>query len=210
MSGRKLWKLRMKTLILDNYDSFTYNLYQYVAELGGKPIVKKNDEISLAEIEKLKPTHIIISPGPGTPEHRKDFKICGPVIEKFAGKIPILGVCLGHQGIAHVFGGKIIKAPSPMHGKTSWVKVLGGKSAGRGKFPSLFRGLPKRINVMRYHSLIVDRKSLPEDFLVTAETEEDKLIMAVQHKKFPLWGIQFHPESIGTPVGKTILRNFLR
>lgn len=196
----------MKTLILDNYDSFTYNLHQYVAEFGGAPIVKRNDEVSLAEIEKMKPTHIIISPGPGTSECKEDFKICGPAIKKFAGKIPILGVCLGHQGIVHEFGGKIIKAPSPMHGKTSWVKILGGK-LGEG---SLFRGLPKRINVMRYHSLIVDRKSLPEDFVVTAETEKDKLIMAVQHKKFPLWGIQFHPESIGTPTGKGILRNFLK
>lgn len=191
---------RIKTLILDNYDSFTYNLFQYVAESCGNPIVKKNDGVSLSQIEKLKPTHIIISPGPGTPTRKKDFGICAEVIKKYAGKIPILGVCLGHQGIIHVFGGKIIQAPWPMHGITSLVNI---------KRSNIFRGLPPKIPVMRYHSLIVDSQKIPKDFMVTAHTAKDKLIMAVQHKKFPLYGIQFHPESFETPHGKKIIRNFL-
>lgn len=194
----------MRTLILDNYDSFTYNLAQYVAELGGNPIVKKNDEISLKQIEKLKPTHIIISPGPGTPEHAKDFGICAQAIKTFAGSIPILGVCLGNQGIVHVFGGKIIKAPKPMHGKTSWIKI----EKPDCKYESIFKSLPQKIKVMRYHSLICDKKTLPQDLIVTAQTS-DRLIMAVQHAKFPLYGIQFHPESFQTPHGKKIIRNFL-
>lgn len=191
----------MKTLILDNYDSFTYNLYQYVASLGGKPIVKKNDKITLRAVERLKPTHIIISPGPGTPLKKRDFGICGDVIKKYIGVLPILGVCLGHQGIAHALGGNIVRAPHPMHGKTSVILI---------KTTNIFRGLPKRIKAMRYHSLICERKSFPKDLLVIAETEKDKLIMAFQHKKYPLWGVQFHPESVETPCGKTILKNFLR
>lgn len=205
----------MKTLILDNYDSFTYNLYQYVAELGGNPIVKKNDEISLADIKKIKPTHIIISPGPGTPVKKKYFGICSSVIKKYMGKLPILGVCLGCQGTIHVLGGRIICAPLPVHGKTSWVRVVRRK-IGRGtrvkscKAPNLFHKLPKRMKAMRYHSLICEKKSFPKELVITAETEKDNLIMAFQHKRFPLWGLQFHPESIETPQGKLILRNFLR
>lgn len=200
----------MRTIIIDNYDSFTYNLFQYVAEAGGNPIVKKNDEVSLRQIEKLKPTHIIISPGPGTPTRKKNFGICAGVIKKYAGKIPILGVCLGHQGIVHVFGGKIKKAPWPMHGMVSEVSV--GCVANVIKecnLHNIFRGLPRKISVMRYHSLIVDAKKIPKDFVVTARTTKDKLVMAVQHKAFPLYGIQFHPESFETPHGKKIIRNFL-
>lgn len=191
----------MKTLILDNYDSFTFNLFQYIAELGGNPIVKKNDEILLLEIDQLQPSHIVISPGPGTPVEKRYFGICGDVIKKYAGKIPILGVCLGHQGIAHVFGGRIVKAPMPMHGKTSTIKISNRQN--------IFRGMPERIKAMRYHSLIVERETLPLDFIITAETEEGRLVMAFQHKEFPLWGIQFHPESIETPLGKDLLKNFL-
>lgn len=202
----------MKTLILDNYDSFTYNVFQYVAELEGRPVVKKNDEADLKYIERLKPTGIIISPGPGTPENPKDFGVCGMVIKKYIGQIPILGICLGHQGIVSVLGGKIIKASYPMHGKTSWIKLLQppAKYIPGCTAPNIFRNLPKRFKAMRYHSLIVDPKTLPPELIVTAQSTDDKAIMAIQHKTQPLWGIQFHPESIGTKQGKAILRNFLQ
>lgn len=191
----------MKTIILDNYDSFTYNLYQYIAELGGNPIVFRNDEISIKEIEKMKPSHIVISPGPGTPEKKKDFGVCGDVIRLLGKKIPILGVCLGHQGIANVFKGRIIQAPSIMHGKTSQVSLLESV---------LFKGIPKKVQVMRYHSLVVDPKSFPKDLKVTAMEEEEGVIMGLEHTKYPIYGIQFHPESIGTPDGMKMLKNFLR
>lgn len=191
----------MKTLILDNFDSFTFNLYQYLAELGGNPEVYRNNEITLADIERRNYTHIVISPGPGTPAKKKDFGICGDVIKYFAGRIPILGVCLGHQGIIHVFGGRVIRAPAPVHGKRNIIRINSNHF--------LFRGLPEEIKVMRYHSLIGERKSLPADLEIIGETKNDKLIMAVSHKTLPVYGIQFHPESIGTPAGKTILKNFL-
>lgn len=190
----------MKTLILDNYDSFTYNLYQYCAELGGNPVVFRNNELSLKDIERDNYTHIIISPGPGSPENKRDFGICGDVIKKFASKIPILGVCLGHQGIIHFLGGRVIRAPIPVHGKRSLVKI-NNKNL-------LFKDLPEEIEVMRYHSLIGDGSKIPAELSVIAETK-DKLVMAVAHKSYPLFGVQFHPESIGTPTGKQILRNFL-
>lgn len=190
----------MKTLILDNYDSFTYNLYQYVGELGGQPIVKRNDEITLDAIEALRPTHIIISPGPGTPENDADFGVCKDVILNLMGKIPILGVCLGHQGIIHHLGGKIIHAPEVMHGKKSMVQ-----HDGKG----IFQGIDSPIEVMRYHSLIGETSSLPESLEISAMTMKDNLIMGVRHKIHPVEGIQFHPESIGTPTGKTLLNNFL-
>ncbi|MEK7171536.1 MAG: anthranilate phosphoribosyltransferase [Patescibacteria group bacterium] len=190
----------MKTLILDNYDSFTYNLYQYCAELGGNPVVFRNNALSLKDIERDNYTHIIISPGPGSPENKKDFGICGSVIKNFASKIPILGVCLGHQGIIHFLGGRVIRAPIPVHGKRSLVKI-------NNKNP-LFKNLPEEIEVMRYHSLIGDGSKIPAELSVIAETK-DKLVMAVAHKSYPLFGVQFHPESIGTPEGKQILQNFL-
>lgn len=191
----------MKTLIIDNYDSFTYNLFQYCAELGGNPEVFKNNELTIQDIKKRKYTHIIISPGPGRPEKKKDFGICGDVIKNFKGKIPILGVCLGHQGIIHLFGGKIIHAPKSMHGKRNLISI-------NNKHP-LFKNLPKIIEVMRYHSLIGDSRKIPDELSVIALTKNDKLIMAVAHKSFSLFGVQFHPESIGTPFGKQILKNFL-
>lgn len=186
-------------LLLDNYDSFTYNLYQYLSELKAQVAVHRNDEITLAEIAKQNFSHIVISPGPGTPEKKKDFGVCSEVIRKLGKEIPILGVCLGHQGIIHVFGGKIKRAPSIMHGKTSLIKH---------KHKGIFQNIRNPLEVMRYHSLIGDRKTLPKELEVTAETK-DKLIMAVQHKKYPIFGIQFHPESIGTEEGKKILENFL-
>lgn len=201
-----------KTLILDNYDSFTYNLFQYVAELGGNPVVVKNDEITVGEVAKMAPTHIIISPGPGTPEHVKDFGVCVEVIKLFSEKIPTLGVCLGHQGILHQFGARVIKAPMPMHGKTSVVQLTSTARRVSGcRAPNIFYNLPRRIKVMRYHSLVVLTKDVSADFVVTATTVKEgaPLLMAIQHKTRPLWGIQFHPESIETPQGKAILRNFL-
>lgn len=191
----------MKTLIIDNFDSFTYNLYQYVAELGGNPEVYRNNEITTNEIKKLGFTHIIISPGPGSPDNTKDFGVCGKVIDEFTGKLPILGVCLGHQGIIHRLGGKVMRAPVPVHGKRSLIRIQNGNP--------LFKGLPEVIEGMRYHSLLGESKSLPDSLEIIAETVNDKLIMGVAHKEFPLFGVQFHPESIGTPNGKQILKNFL-
>ena len=191
----------MYTLIIDNYDSFTFNLYQYTAELKGNPIVYRNDELDMKKIAKIKPTHIIISPGPGTPNNKEDIGVCEEVIATFGDRIPILGVCLGHQAIVHHFGGKIKKAPEIFHGKTSLMK--------HKKCP-LFDKIPKEFEAMRYHSLIADAGKMPKKLVVTAQTKKDKLVMAVQHKKFPIYGIQFHPESIGTKFGKKILENFLK
>ncbi|MDP2625270.1 MAG: aminodeoxychorismate/anthranilate synthase component II [Candidatus Peregrinibacteria bacterium] len=190
----------MKTLILDNYDSFTYNLYQYIGELGGNPIVKRNDEITLEEIRELAPTHIVISPGPGTPERESDFGICKDAILELSPTIPLLGVCLGHQGIIHYFGGKVIHAPEVIHGKKSEIE-----HNGKG----LFKGIESPIEVMRYHSLIGEKESLPDCLEITSTTTADGLIMGVRHREFPIDGIQFHPESIGTETGKAMLKNFL-
>lgn len=190
---------KLKTLIIDNYDSFVYNLVQYIGEQGGNPVVYRNDELSLAEIEKIQPTHIVISPGPGNPTDKHYFGICNQVILKYGKKIPLLGVCLGHQGICAVFGGKIVQAPEIMHGKISMIKHNN---------QGIFKGLQNYIKGMRYHSLICERASLPTELEITAETE-DGIVMGVQHKKFPIYGIQFHPESIGTEEGKRIVGNFL-
>lgn len=215
----------MKTLIIDNYDSFTYNIVHAVAELGGEPVVFKNDEISIDEIAVLAPTHIIISPGPGSPDKEKDFGICEKVIREFSLKakspVPILGVCLGHQGLAHVLGASIIHAPTPVHGKTSemcrtdMMPLLNSSSVrspcgGQPIASKLLRDIPQEFTAMRYHSLVIDDTSLPDTLRVTARTNDaDQLIMAVEHISLPLYGIQFHPESISTPVGATLLRNFL-
>lgn len=190
----------MKTLILDNYDSFTYNLYQYLEELSGNVVVYRNDEVTLAELKKEKPTHIVISPGPGTVEKKEDFGVCSSVIKHFTGKIPLLGICLGHQGIARQFGGKITHAPSIVHGKTSEIQIV--------KVNPLFKEVPKKFKAMRYHSLMVDRSSIPDELEATAQTI-DGIIMGIQHKKKPLFGLQFHPESFATPHGKKMLKNFL-
>lgn len=197
---------KMKTLILDNYDSFTFNLYQYVAELSGNPIVKRNDEVTLDEIREMSPTHIIISPGPGHPESTQDFGVCASVIEELSMNIPILGVCLGHEGIALAFGGRICSAPEIVHGKASDIKRIESHEC---VYPDILKRLPGIFRAMRYHSLIIDSGFIPDELSVTAETFEDGLIMAVQHKTYPVYGVQFHPESIGTETGKYILRNFL-
>ena len=190
----------MKTLIIDNYDSFTYNLYQYIGELGGNPTVVRNDQISPNEIVNGKFSHIIISPGPGDPSDSAYFGICKDIILIFGKNIPILGVCLGHQGIIYAFGGKIIRAPLIKHGKTSII---------RHSQKGIFANVKNPLVGMRYHSLIGEQESLPDDIEVTATSLDDQAIMGVKHKKYPIFGVQFHPESIGTEDGKEILRNFL-
>jgi len=183
-------------LLLDNYDSFTYNLAQYLGELGCQVEVHRNDRISVEQIAQRKPERIVISPGPCTPQ---GAGICVELIQKLAGKIPILGVCLGHQAIGAAFGGKIIRAPKLFHGKTSQIRHDGS---------GVFRGLPNPFTATRYHSLIVERKSLPRELQVTAETD-DHIIMGMQHRKYPLMGVQFHPESVLTESGKQLLKNYL-
>ena len=183
-------------LVIDNYDSFTYNLVQYLGEMGEEIEVFRNDKISVPEIEKLAPEALLISPGPGTP---KDAGISLDLLHHFAGKIPILGVCLGHQCIGEAFGGKIVLAPRLMHGKTSLI---------HHNNKNIFHEIPNPFEATRYHSLIIDNDSLPECLEVTAWTDE-KEIMGVQHKSYLVTGVQFHPESILTSEGKRLLRNFL-
>ena len=183
-------------LLLDNYDSFTYNLAQYLGELGCQVEVHRNDRISVEQIAQRKPERIVISPGPCTP-HEAGISV--EMVQKLAGKIPILGVCLGHQAIGAAFGGKIIRAPKLFHGKTSQ-----NRHDGSGEF----RGLPNPLTATRYHTLIVERKSLPAELQVTAETDDD-IIMGMQHRHYPLMGVQFHPESVLTESGKQLLKNFL-
>jgi anthranilate synthase/aminodeoxychorismate synthase-like glutamine amidotransferase len=183
-------------LMIDNYDSFTYNLVQYFGELGADVRVVRNDQITTDEALKLEPTHLCISPGPGTP---RDAGVSMKMIETFAGKIPVLGVCLGHQSLVEVFGGKVVRAGRLMHGKTSLVH-----HDGRG----VFAGLPDPFEAGRYHSLIAEPGSLPQVLEVSAKTAEGE-IMGVRHREWPVEGVQFHPESILTPDGPKLMRNFL-
>jgi anthranilate synthase component II len=183
-------------LMIDNYDSFTYNLVQYLGELGEDVLVKRNDEITVAEIEKLAPQRIVISPGPCTPS---EAGVSVATIEKFAGKIPLLGVCLGHQSIGQAFGGKIVHAKTLMHGKTSQVTHI---NAG------VFAGLPSPYRATRYHSLVIERESCPDCLEITAWTDDGE-IMGVRHKTLLIEGVQFHPESIMTEHGHALLKNFL-
>ncbi|WP_128660870.1 aminodeoxychorismate/anthranilate synthase component II [Paenibacillus sp. 598K] len=183
-------------LVIDNYDSFTYNLVQYLGELGGDIVVKRNDEIDLEGIRELAPDHILISPGPCTPN---EAGISLSLIERFKGEIPIFGVCLGHQSIGQAFGGDVIRAEQLMHGKTSEIHHDG---------KSIFAGLPSPFVATRYHSLIVKRETLPDCLEITAETAQGE-IMGLRHKTYPIEGVQFHPESIITEHGLTMLRNFL-
>ena len=187
----------MKLLMIDNYDSFTYNLVQYFGELGAQVLVHRNDEISLAEIETLKPSHLVVSPGPCSPA---EAGISVAAIQHFAGKLPILGVCLGHQSIGAAFGGRIIRAQQLMHGKTSVIHTLQ---------QGVFAGLPKDYTVNRYHSLAIERSSCPADLEVTAWTGDGE-IMGVRHRSLPIEGVQFHPESILTEHGHALLNNFLK
>lgn len=183
-------------LMIDNYDSFTYNLVQYIGQLGGAVVVHRNDVISIDEIRKLKPNAIVLSPGPGIP-HEAGISV--EVIRKLGTTIPIMGVCLGHQAVGYAFGGGVIRAERIMHGKTSQI-INDGRT--------IFQGLPNPFVAGRYHSLILERDSLPDCFEISAETEEGE-IMGIRHKGYPVEGVQFHPESILTPNGKRILKNFL-
>ena len=184
-------------LVIDNYDSFTYNLVQYFGELGDDPVVKRNDAITPEEVEKLRPERIVISPGPGTPA---EAGVSMEVIRRMGKTTPILGVCLGHQCIAEVYGGKVVRADRLMHGKTSPIRHEGS---------GVFAGLPNPFEATRYHSLIVEKVSVPACLRVTADTAEGE-IMGLQHREFPVHGVQFHPESILSREGKDLLRNFLK
>ena len=184
-------------LIIDNYDSFTYNLVQFIGELGAEVLVKRNDELKADEAGKIDPSHIILSPGPKRPE---DSGVCIDIIKRYAGKYPILGVCLGHQAIGYVFGGNIINAPEIIHGKLSEI-FHDGKT--------LFEGLKNPFNATRYHSLAVDTEGLPEELEISAKTN-DGIIMGLRHKKYRIEGVQFHPESFLTEGGKKLLKNFIK
>ena len=184
-------------LVIDNYDSFTYNLVQYFGELKASPQVWRNDKITLAQIRRMKPDQIVISPGPCTP---LEAGISNEVIREFSGKVPLLGVCLGHQCIGHVFGGKVVRAKQIMHGKISKI---------HHRRQGIFKGIPDNFPATRYHSLLVEKKSFPRALEITAWTDQGE-VMGLQHKSHPTWGVQFHPESILTTSGKDILRNFLK
>ena len=190
----------MKVLVMDNYDSFVYNLVQYIGELGGEPLVYRNDEITLKEARKLNPKRIVISPGPGTPEDPHYFGVCSAILKNMSKNIPTLGVCLGNQGIISSFGGKIVRAKQLMHGKTSLIE-----HDGKG----VFRDIKNPFSATRYHSLVGDRNSLPSNIEVIAKAIDDEEIMGVRHIKYPITGLQFHPESILCEDGKKIIKNFL-
>jgi para-aminobenzoate synthetase component II len=184
--------------VLDNYDSFTYNLVQYLGELGAEVLVRRNDEVTAEEIENgLRPEKILISPGPGTPS---GAGITLDVVRRFAGRVPVFGICLGHQAIGEAFGGRVVRAPAPVHGKPAEIEHDGR---------TVFRGMPQRFRAGRYHSLVVERDSLP-DCLEVSATTPDGLIMGLRHRELPVEGVQFHPESIITQEGKRLLENFLR
>jgi anthranilate synthase/aminodeoxychorismate synthase-like glutamine amidotransferase len=191
--------------VLDNYDSFTYNLVQYMGELGAEMVIRRNDELSPAEVEALRPERILISPGPCTPQ---DAGISMELIKHFASlaeaggpRVPILGVCLGHQAIGAAFGGNVVRAPKLMHGKTSEVEHDG---------KTIFKGIPSAMTCTRYHSLIVTDEGLPEELEVSARTADGETIMALRHRELPIEGVQFHPESVLTTHGKQIIQNFLK
>ncbi len=186
--------------VLDNYDSFTYNLVQYMGELGAEMVIRRNDELSVDEVEALDPERLVFSPGPCTPQ---DAGILIPLIQRFAGKRPILGVCLGHQAIGAAFGGDVVRAPQLMHGKTSSVEHDG---------KTVFSGIASPMTCTRYHSLIVDEQTLPAELEISARTynaDSTTTIMGLRHKKFPIEGVQFHPESVLTSDGKKLVQNFL-
>jgi anthranilate synthase component 2 len=185
-----------RLLLIDNYDSFTYNLYQYLCELGADVTVIRNDALTVDDVEAMQPEGIVLSPGPGRPE---DAGVCIPVIARFVGQVPILGVCLGHQAIAAAYGAKIVNAPELLHGKTSLIHHDG---------TGLYQDMKPEFPAVRYHSLVADRKSLPDNLIVDSETA-DGLVMGLHHAEEPLFGVQFHPESIVTDGGKILLQNFL-
>src|SRR4051812_16216127 len=186
--------------VLDNYDSFTYNLVQYLGELGAEVEVRRNDQVTIADVEELKPERIVVSPGPCTPQ---DAGISIQLVKHFAGKVPLLGVCLGHQAMGAAFGGDVVRAKSLMHGKTSMVEHDG---------KTIFQGVPSPMQATRYHSLILKEDTLPKELEVSAQTQDadgNRVIMAVRHRRYPLEGVQFHPESVLTSHGKELVRNFV-
>jgi anthranilate synthase component II len=195
-SSREAEQMAKRVLVIDNYDSFVYNLVQYLGELGAEPLVYRNDALSVTEALALEPDAILLSPGPGRPE---DAGILCDLIAAGAGRVPMFGVCLGHQAIGHVFGGDVVRAPQLMHGKTSFVEHQG---------VGVFAGLASPLEATRYHSLVVERSTLPASLEVTAETA-DGIIMGMRHREFAIEGVQFHPESILTTGGHTMLQNFL-
>ena len=190
----------MKVLVIDNYDSFVYNLVQYIGELGADTVVYRNNEITLEQVQTLKLDRIEISPGPGTPEETRYFGVCTNILQQVSPNVPTLGVCLGHQGIVHAFGGRIVHAQKLMHGKTSKIK-----HDGKG----IFRSVKNPFTATRYHSLAGDRRFIPSCLEITAEAADDGEIMAIRHRDYPIEGVQFHPESILCEDGKLILKNFL-
>jgi anthranilate synthase/aminodeoxychorismate synthase-like glutamine amidotransferase len=199
------WKLAtgncLMVFVLDNYDSFTYNLVQYLGEMGQEVLVRRNDQTSVKDIEELKPERIVVSPGPCTPQ---DAGISIELIRHFAGKVPILGVCLGHQAIGAAFGGRVVRAANLMHGKTSLIEHDGR---------TLFQGVPSPMEATRYHSLIVSEEKLPPELEISAQTKDrdgTSVIMGLRHKRYPVEGVQFHPESVLTSHGRDLLRNFLQ
>lgn len=190
----------MKALVIDNYDSFVYNIVQYIGELGAETVVYRNDRLSFRQVEELKPDRIVISPGPGNPKDPHCFGVCTEILQQLSRKVPTLGVCLGHQGIISAYGGEIVFAKKLMHGKTSTIR-----HDGRG----LFKNVRNPFNATRYHSLAGEKLTLPSCLEITAESVEDGEIMGVRHREYPIEGVQFHPESILCEDGKLILRNFL-
>ena len=190
----------MKVLVIDNYDSFVYNLVQYIGELGAETVVYRNDQVSLEKLKELKPDRIVISPGPGNPQDEKYFGVCTAILQSMSKTIPTLGVCLGHQGIVYTFGGKVIAAKKLMHGKTCTIKH---------DEKGIFRGVRNPFNATRYHSLAGERCSIPPCLRITAEAVDDGEIMGIRHIEYPIFGVQFHPESILCEDGKLIIKNFL-
>jgi len=190
----------VKVLVIDNYDSFVYNLVQSIEELGGETVVYRNDQLTSRQMMKLKPDRIVISPGPGTPEKARYFGVCSAILQHLSCKIPTLGVCLGHQGIIYTFGGRIVRAKRLMHGKTSLIKHDG---------EGVFKGVKNPFQATRYHSLVGDRRSIPSCLKITAQSLDDGEIMGVRHVAYPIQGVQFHPESILTRDGKLLIKNFL-
>jgi anthranilate synthase component 2 len=190
----------LKVLIIDNYDSFVYNLVQYIGELGAETIVYRNDQVTLKQVKELKPDKIVISPGPGTPEDTRYFGVCTEILQHVSREVPTLGVCLGHQGIIYAFGGKVVSAKRLMHGKTSKIK-----HDGKG----IFKGVHNPFTATRYHSLAGEKYSIPSCLEITAESIDDGEVMGIRHTEYPIEGIQFHPESILCEDGKLIIKNFL-
>jgi anthranilate synthase component 2 len=190
----------VKVLVIDNYDSFVYNLVQYIGELGGDPLIYRNDEISLTQAQEMNPERIVISPGPGDPSYTRYFGKCAKIIRNMGPETPTLGVCLGHQGMIFCYGGNVIRAKRLMHGKSSVIE-----HDGRG----IFRGVENPFEATRYHSLVGERSSIPDCLEVTATSADDSEIMGIRHREYPVMGVQFHPESILTTEGKKIITNFL-